>query len=108
VRTRIQLSAEVDTFKDRFTAATRDLSVGGAGLDLDRPLREGAQLSLSLFVVLDDVEDEQTAPLTVRARVAWCAESDEEGRYAAGVRFDDMMPQQRDWLARFLAALAAT
>jgi len=104
-RTKIELSAEVDNFKDRFTAATRDLSLGGAGLDMDRPLKEAAAISVALFLVVDEVEDEQTKPLTVRAKVAWCAESDEEGRFSAGVRFEDLTPQQSEWLERFLASI---
>src|SRR5262249_4705477 len=104
-RTQIELSAEVDTFKDRFTAATRDLSLGGAGLDLDRPLKEGAAVAVALFLVIDQVEDEQTKPLSVRAKVAWCAEADEEGRWTAGVRFEDLLPQQADWLSQFLASI---
>src|SRR5215471_4547207 len=103
-RTKIELSAEVDNFKDRFTAATRDLSLGGAGLDMDRPLKEGAAIAVALFLVVDEVEDEQTKPLSVRAKVAWCAESDEEGRFSAGVRFENLDPQQSDWLGRFLAS----
>jgi c-di-GMP-binding flagellar brake protein YcgR len=104
-RTKIELSAEVDNFKDRFTAATRDLSLGGAGLDLDRPVKEGAAISVSLFLVVDEIEDEQTKPLTVRAKVAWCAESDEEGRFSAGVRFENLTPPQSEWLERFLASI---
>jgi hypothetical protein len=105
-RTAIRLSAEVDTLSDRFTAATRDLSLGGAGLDLDRPLAEGATISVSLFLVVDDVEDEATAPVAVRAKVAWCSESNEVGRFTAGIRFDALRRQERDWLARFLGGLA--
>jgi c-di-GMP-binding flagellar brake protein YcgR len=104
-RTRISLSAEVDNFTDRFTARARDLSLGGAGLDLDRPIKEGAAISLALFLVVDEVEDEQTKPLTVRANVAWCAESDEEGRFSAGVRFENLAPRQAEWLEEFLASL---
>src|SRR2546421_734251 len=105
-RTPIRLSAEVDTLSDRFTAATRDLSIGGAGLDLDRPIAEGATISLALFLVVDDVEDEASHPVTVRAKVAWCSESNEDGRFSAGIRFDALRPQERDWLARFLSGMA--
>ncbi len=105
-RTRVQLSAEIDTFQDRFTASTRDLSIGGVGLDLDRPLKENATVAISLFLVVDEIEDEATAPMNVRAKVAWCAESDAEGHYTAGVHFDDLLPQQREWLAHFLALIS--
>lgn len=104
-RTKVHLSAEIDTFKERFTASTRDLSVGGVGLDLDRPLEEAATLSISLFLVVDDIEDEGTTPMNLRAKVAWCAEAEEEGRWAAGIRFENLLPQQLEWLSRFLQAV---
>jgi c-di-GMP-binding flagellar brake protein YcgR len=105
-RTKVAVSAEIDTFSDRFTATTRDLSLGGVGLDVDRPLTEGAAISLSLFLVVDDIEDETAQAMTVRARVAWCAEAD-DGAYNVGVRFENLLEQQRHWLARFLASAKA-
>ena len=50
------MSAEVRTARSVFTATTRDLSEGGAGLSSDRPLTEGEEVTLGLFLVLDDVE----------------------------------------------------
>jgi c-di-GMP-binding flagellar brake protein YcgR len=102
----VRLSAELDTFEDQMVVATRDLSLGGMGVDLDRPLKEGSVVSLSLFLVVDEVEDERSAPITARAKVAWCAESDEEGRFSAGLRFDGLTTHQQEWLGRFLAAVA--
>jgi hypothetical protein len=86
---------------ERFTARTRDLSVGGVGLILDRPLQEGAIVGLSLFLVVDQIEDENTPPLAARGRVVWCAES-ENGDVAAGIRFEGLEPQQAERLAHFL------
>ena len=96
-----KLSAEITIYDEVFTATTRDISEGGVGLDLDRPLDEGQTLSLNLFLVVDEVEDETAAPLKVKGKVAWCAET-EDGAWAAGVRFEDIAENQRAWLKQFL------
>jgi c-di-GMP-binding flagellar brake protein YcgR len=85
-----------------FTAVTRNLSVGGAALECERPLREGQQLRLALFLVVEGVEDERTPPLVVVARVMWTGEGD-DGSHTAGVRFENITPAQSEWLSRFLA-----
>ena len=72
------MSAEVRTARAAFTATTRDLSEGGAGLNAERPLDEGEEVTLGLFLVLDDVETD-TPPLWVKARVAWASETDDHG-----------------------------
>ena len=95
------MSAEIRSERAAFTATTRDLSEGGAGLNLDRPLREGEPLALGLFLVVDGLE-EQTPPLWVKARVAWAAESD-AGHYTAGVRFEVITDEQRAWLRQVLS-----
>ncbi|HVV52066.1 MAG TPA: PilZ domain-containing protein [Polyangia bacterium] len=103
-RVDIRMSAEVRTPEAVFTTTTRDLSEGGAGLTSDRPLEEGQELVLGLFLVVDDVESD-TPPLWVKARVAWCAESDDE-RFNAGVRFEVITDDQRSWLRQVLSAIA--
>ncbi len=94
------MSAEVRTARTAFTATTRDLSEGGAGLSAERPLTEGEEVTLGLFLVLDDVETD-TPPLWVKARVAWSSETD-DNRYAAGVRFEVITDEQRAWLRQIL------
>ena len=54
----LRMSAEVRTARTAFTATTRDLSEGGAGLSAERPLTEGEEVTLGLFLVLDDVESD--------------------------------------------------
>jgi c-di-GMP-binding flagellar brake protein YcgR len=97
-----KLSAEITLGEEIFTATTRDISEGGVGLDLDRPLPENTALVINLFLVIDEVEDETAAPLKVRGKVAWCAERD-EGEWSAGIRFEDIAANQRQWLKQFLA-----
>src|SRR5436305_1430081 len=62
----VRMSAEIRTARAVFTATTRDLSEGGAGLDTNRALVEGEEVALGLFLVVDDLEEE-TPPLWVKA-----------------------------------------
>lgn len=101
----LRMSAEIRTARSVFTAKTRDLSEGGAGLDAERALEEGEEIALGLFLVLDDVETD-TPPLWVKARVAWIGESD-DGRHTAGVRFEVITPEQKAWLKQVLGQLAS-
>ena len=97
----LRMSAEIRTSRSVFTATTRDLSEGGAGLDAERALEEeGEEVALGLFLVLDDVETD-TPPLWVKARVAWIGETD-GGHHTAGVRFEVITPEQQTWLRQVL------
>jgi c-di-GMP-binding flagellar brake protein YcgR len=100
----LRMSAEVRTARTTFTATTRDLSEGGAGLSAERRLDEGEELTLGLFLVVDDVETD-TPPLWVKGRVAWTGETDDK-RFAAGVRFEVITDEQRTWLRQVLTQLA--
>ena len=102
-RVNLRMSAEVRTSETAFTTTTRDLSEGGAGLTSDRPLDEGQEVAVGLFLVVDDVESD-TPPLWVKARVAWCAESDDH-QYNTGVRFEVITDAQRSWLRQVLASI---
>jgi hypothetical protein len=102
-RYEVRLSAEIHLGEDTFTAATRNLSEGGAGLECTIPLTEGQQLLLALFLVLDDVEDERSPPLWVKGRVAWCACADDGHSHTAGVRFEVITDEQKAWLRRVIA-----
>ena len=104
-RLSLRMSAEIRTSRSVFTAMTRDLSEGGAGLDAERGLEEGEEIALGLFLVLDDVETD-TPPLWVKGRVAWVGETD-QGRHTAGVRFEVITPEQKAWLKQVLGQLGA-
>lgn len=100
-RYKIHLSAEISTATGRFTATTRDLSVGGSCLEGGYPFEEGAEIDLSLFVVVDGIEDSSTPPLRTRGIVQWTAENEDAPaatRHLAGVRFDHLTEDQRAWL----------
>jgi hypothetical protein len=100
------MSAEVRTARSVFTATTRDLSEGGAGLSCERPLEDGEEITVGLFLVLDDVETD-SPPLWVKARVAWARPGD-DNRYAAGVHFEVITDEQRTWLRQVLREIGGT
>jgi hypothetical protein len=106
-RLALRMSAEVHTEKSGvFTAATRDLSEGGVGIDLSQLLPEGELVTLGLFLVVDDVEEERVPPLWVKGRVVWSGELDSGGA-VAGVRFEVITAQQIRWLRHLLGHLTA-
>lgn len=99
----VRMSAEIRTERTVFTATTRDLSEGGAGVVSDRALAEGEEIALGLFLVIDDVE-EHLPPLWVKGNVVWTSEL-EMGQHMAGVRFSAISAEQKSWLAKVLAQL---
>lgn len=119
-RVPLRMSAEVHVGERSFTATTRDLSEGGCGLDLKELLPEKAEVTLGLFLVVDDVEDERMPPLWVKGRVAWASQVGGEGlvagtsgaaagaRAMAGIRFEIITEQQKGWVRQVLAHLAPT
>lgn len=102
----IQLGAEVSTEARTFTAATKDVSLGGACIEGPYPLEETSFISLNLFVVVDGIEEAGFPPLSVRAQVQWTAENDDPEvtwKHIAGLRFDDIGDAQKQWLERVLS-----
>jgi c-di-GMP-binding flagellar brake protein YcgR len=99
----LRMSAEIRTAKSVFTASTRDLSEGGAGLESERALHEGEEVAIGLFLVLDGVESDMP-PLWVKGRVAWVGETD-AGVHTAGVRFEIITDDQRKWLRQVLGQM---
>jgi PilZ domain len=98
------MSAEVHTEGGMFTAVTRDLSEGGVGIELSQLLPDGELVTLGLFLVVDDVEEERVPPLWVKGRVVWSGELDSGGA-VAGVRFEVITAQQTKWLRHLLGHL---
>ena len=104
-RFRVEVAAELTLGHHIVAAATQNISEGGVGLALERPLEDGAVFDLTLFLTQDGIEDPDEEPFEAKATVAWTAPSD-EGNHLAGVRFGQLSPAQRQQLDRFLRALA--
>jgi hypothetical protein len=100
-----RLSCDVESpSAGALTALTKDLSVSGAALETDHALAEGEVLRLSLFLLVEGIEDERTPPLVVGARVQWAATGD-DGTHTTGVRFVEITDAQKAWLSRVLAVV---
>lgn len=103
----IRLAAELSLPGGKTTAAvTRDLSVGGTCIESAYPLVDGSEIGVSLFVVVDDVEEASLPSLRVSATVQWTAQNDEaaiEVRHIAGLRFAALSEAQSAWIQRFVA-----
>lgn len=100
----VAMSAELSVGVERIGAATVDLSLGGIGLTLRRSLREGIRVQVSVFLTQDGVEDPDTPPLDLHARVAWVAPSD-DGSFRAGLRFESVDAVRRSRLEGLLVSL---
>lgn len=102
----IRVSAEVSLNQgEPMTCVTRDLSLGGVGIDTEWPLPEGASIAIELFVVVDDIEDESTIPLQITGQVAWSRKQGER-EFFAGVQFLELSPEQRTYLQQLVTATA--
>ncbi len=102
-RFNVRLSAELKVDALRLTGTTRNLSIGGVCVEIDRPIAEGKQLRVTLFVVEDDVETEGARGLDVAGTVQWMAEGDRN--YAVGIKFGSLTPAQTTALTNALKAV---
>jgi hypothetical protein len=101
-RSAMVLSGDIDSpTRGNLSAITKDLSAGGAALEVEYPLIEGEAIRLSLYLVYEGIEDERTPPLVVGARVQWIAEGD-DGTHSAGVRFEQITDAQKAWIEQIL------
>jgi hypothetical protein len=101
----IRLSAEVKVDAHRVTGTTRNLSVGGVCVELDRPVAEGKLLQLTLFIVEDDVESEGVRGLDLTGTVQWLAEG--SPKYAVGIKFGNLTTAQSAALANAIKAVGS-
>jgi hypothetical protein len=99
----VRLSAELDVDGRKLAGVTRNLSSGGVCVEIDRPIAEGRELGLVLFVVEDDVETEGSSGLALRGSVQWTAEADRG--YAIGIKFGALTPAQSTQLQNAMRAL---
>lgn len=100
----VAVSAEVLLGEDRIPGLTRNLSMGGVGLELARALPEHAQLVVNLFLVEDGIEDAMSPSMNIKATVIWTAES-APGRWEAGLRFVQLQSEQAKLIHGFLKRL---
>lgn len=103
----VRISAEVSLqHGEPLTCVTKDLSLGGVGIETEWALPEKVILSVELFVVVDDIEDEATTPLAIRGQVVWCRKRGERD-YLAGIQFLELTEAQSTYMRQLVSATAA-
>ena len=102
-RFNIRLSAELKVDAHLVTGTTRNLSMGGVCVEIDRPIPEGKLIRMTLFVVEDDVETEGARGLDLTGTVQWMAEGDRN--YAVGIKFGNLNAAQSTALGNALKAV---
>lgn len=100
----VEVAAEITTSGSTLVAATQNISEGGVGLVLDRPLEPGQQIALTLFLTQDGIEDPDEEPFEARAKVAWSKAAGDT--HVVGVELGAITPAQRAQLTRFIAAVS--
>ncbi len=99
----LRLAAELKHPAFNTSGMTRNLSTGGACVEVAQPIAEGTPLDVVLFVVEDDIETEGGSRLALQATVQWMAESDRA--YQVGLKWVSPSPAQIASLTRALSAI---
>lgn len=102
-RLSVRLSAELQHDNKTLAGTTRNLSISGVCVEIDRMIPEGQQLALRLFIVEDEIETEGARGLDLKGTVQWTAEADRG--YAVGIKFARLTPQQEKQLQNALRAI---
>lgn len=105
-RYNIRLSAELKIDAGTVTGTTRNLSMGGVCVEIDRPVAEGKLIRLTLFIVEEDIEAEGARGLDLTGTVQWMAEGDRG--YAVGIKFGNLTAAQQAALTNALKAVGET
>ena len=101
----ISLSVEIYCGTEPILAVAQNLSAGGVGVQCTCALPEQHEVTVSMFLVEDGIEDGDCPPLNMQAQIIWCTEADQGGGYLAGLRFGPSTPQQQQMLTHFLSRL---
>jgi hypothetical protein len=104
VRYTLAFGADVHTQRGVIAAGTHDVSRGGCQLVSGQAIDEGAVVMIDLCLTVDGIQEPDFPRITVRGRVQWTAEGEDEHgpAHRSGVRFLDMTAAQGDWLEQIL------
>ncbi len=102
-RTPLKLSAELHHAAFSTSGTTRNLSAGGACVEVPLPIAEGTLLDVVLFVVEEEIEIEGGSRLALKATVQWMAENDRA--YQVGLKWFEPTEAQRASLVRALGVV---
>jgi hypothetical protein len=88
----VSLAADLRGPGWKTAGTTRNISVGGLCVEIDRLVPEATRLEVTLFVVEDEVESADGRTLSMAATVQWSSEGDVG--YLHGLKFVDLTPAQ--------------
>jgi len=103
-RYEVEVAAEVTCGREALQSMTKNLSESGVCLVMGTQLTEGAKLDLSLFLVVDGIEDATSPSIDLKAEVIWAAPAS-ENEYLAGCQFTSPSAKQVEILRSFLKQL---
>jgi c-di-GMP-binding flagellar brake protein YcgR len=101
IRYSVAVAAELMLEGDTCAGETRDISMGGVSVSVDREIKENSSVELALILTQDGIEE----PFETKADVMWNAPSD-SGSWMIGLRFSGLGKAHADQLQRFIDALA--
>ncbi len=104
LRYNVAVSAEVALDGDTCAAETRDISMGGVSISIEKEIKENSSVELALILTQDGIEDPDEEPFETKADVMWNAPSD-TGAWMIGLRFANLSKEHVDHLQRFISAL---
>lgn len=100
------LSLEIFTGQDVIAAMAMNLSSGGVGVNMNRPLTKGDTVGMSLFLVEEGIEDETSPTLNIKGTVVWSKEREGGAGFSAGIRFLTLTLDDKHKLQHFLDQLS--
>lgn len=100
------LSLEIFTQNDVLPAMAMNLSSGGVGVHMSRPITAGEVVGMSLFLVEEGIEDETSPTLNLKGKVVWCKEREGGSGFTAGIRFLPLNKDGKHRLRHFLDQLS--
>jgi hypothetical protein len=100
----VEVAAEVTCGREALQSMTKNLSESGVCLVTAAQLNEGAKLDLSLFLVVDGIEDATSPSIDLKAEVIWAAPAS-ENEFLAGCQFTSPSTKQVETLRSFLKQL---
>ena len=105
IRYKVAVTAELAIDGDTYAAETRDISMGGVSICIDREIKENSSIELALLLTQDGIEDPDDEPFETEAQVIWNAPTD-TGAWMVGLRFANLAQEHTNHLQRFITALA--
>lgn len=104
-RIEVEVAGEIALDGDVLGASTQNLSDGGVALVLDRDVADGRNVTVTLFLTQDGIEDPDQEPFEAPAVVRWSADRD-DGLFLVGLQFGALDAASQKRLQHFLKTIS--